>query len=228
MTAKPWPSYWPAGDAALGVEFGQTIDPAINRQVHALARLLDQAPLPGIIETVPTYCSLLIHYDPWRLSYQEVLAWARSKTAQAESLPPVRPRCLEIPTVYGGRFGPDLVYVAQVHHLSPAEVIRLHSRADYVVYMMGFMPGFPYLGGLPLELETPRLETPRTLVPAGSVGLAGKQTGIYPLASPGGWRLIGYTPLRLFNAEADPPTLLNPGDQVRFVPIPPGALPDGA
>ena len=228
MTTNSWPSYWPAGDAALGVEFGQTIDPAINRQVPALARLLDHAPLPGVIETVPTYRSLLIHYNPLRLSYQEVLAWAQSKVAQAESLPPVQPRRLEVPTVYGGEFGPDLDFVAEFHHLSPAEVIRLHSGADYMVYMMGFMPGFPYLGGLPIELETPRLDTPRTLVRAGSVGLAGNQTGVYPLASPGGWRLIGYTPLRLFNAEKDPPTLLNPGDQVRFVPIPPEALPDGA
>jgi len=219
MPTEMWPRFQPVGDAALAVEFGETIDPEVNRRVMAFAQGLEQARLPGIGDIVPTYRSVLVHYDPLVLSYSAAVAWAQSQAAPRSVAPAAARRRIEIPTVYGGEHGPDLDFVAQAHGLSLEDVIRLHSRVDYTVYMMGFMPGFPYLGGLPLELETPRLETPRTQVPAGSVGIAGKQTGIYPLDSPGGWRLIGRTSLRLFDVDLDPPALLAPGDLVRFVPI---------
>ena len=222
MNTEPWPDYRPVGDGALVVEFGDLIDPAINQRVQAFAQQLGVARLPGVTDIVPTYRSLLVHYDPLRLSYNQVTAWARAQSQPAAQSLPASRRCVEIPTVYGGEYGSDLDFVAGYHHVSPADIIRWHSGAKYTVYMMGFMPGFPYLGGLPPELETPRLETPRTLVRAGSVGIAGPQTGIYPLDSPGGWRIIGRTTMKLFDPALDPPALLAPGDLVRFVPVSPG------
>jgi inhibitor of KinA len=219
MSPERWPAYRAAGDAALLVEFGDTLDPEINRRALAFAEQVAQAHAPGITDSVPTYCAVLIHYEPLQLSFQTVTAWAQAQLAQTTPLTALRRHQIEIPTCYGGEAGPDLEFVAHYHHLTPEEVVRQHSRMDYTVYMMGFMPGFPYLGGLPPELETPRLETPRTRVPAGSVGLAGKQTGIYPLESPGGWRIIGQTAVKLFDPALDPPALLAPGDQVRFVPV---------
>jgi inhibitor of KinA len=221
----------PVGDAALLVSFGERIDLEINRRVHALAQRLSQEPLDGFIESVPAYCSLLVHYDPLVVDYPAVLAWV---VGNVEPLKPLitdptdhfptfqtafQPRRVEIPTVYGGEDGPDLEFVAQYHHLTPEEVIRIHSGVDYPVYMLGFTPGFAYLGGLDARIVTPRLDQPRTRIPAGSVGIAGMQTGVYPLDTPGGWRIIGRTSLRLFDPLADPPALLAPGDIVRFIPI---------
>lgn len=211
----------PLGDSALVVEFGQEIDPAINRRVHTLANLLALEPLDGVVESVPTYRSLLVRYDPLRLDYDRVAGWARSKASRADSLPAIQPRRIEAPVVYGGDFGPDLQFVAEHNHLSADEVIRIHSSAEYSVYMMGFTPGFPYLGKLDPAIAAPRLETPRTRVRAGSVGIAGLQTGIYPVDSPGGWRIIGWTPLALFDPSREPPFLFAPGDRVRFVPVEP-------
>jgi inhibitor of KinA len=219
MPSRQWPTYQAVGDAALVVEFGDTIDLEVNQRVQAFARWLQEAHRPGLTDIVPTYRSVLLHYDPLVLDCQEVIAWAQAQYTQVHDHPLTGRRRIEIPTLYGGESGPDLDFVARYHGLSVEDVIRRHSQVDYIVYMMGFMPGFPYLGGLPAELETPRLETPRTLIRAGSVGLAGKQTGIYPLDSPGGWRLIGRTGIRLFDPTLDPPTLLAPGDQVRFVPV---------
>jgi KipI family sensor histidine kinase inhibitor len=213
------PRFLLAGDAALVVEFGDEISLEINRRVHALARVLEQNPLPGLREAVPSYRSLLIHYDPLRLCHTEVEEFVSEvlQTGGQTSLP--EPQLVEIPTTYGGEFGPDIQFVAEQHGLSVKEVVQLHSGTTYTVYMLGFTPGFPYLGEIPASLATPRLDTPRTTVPAGSVGIAGTQTGIYPIASPGGWRLIGRTPVTLFAPQRSPPTLLKPGDQVRFVPI---------
>ncbi len=213
------PRFLPAGDAALLVELGETIDPDINRRVHALARALLEIARPGLEEAVPSYCSLLVHYDPTVLSYAEVQSLVAAALRQCRESPSLEPRTVTIPTAYGGEFGPDIAYVASKHGLSTAEVVRLHSEATYTVYMLGFTPGFPYLGGLPAQLATPRLATPRTAVPAGSVGIAGHQTGIYPLSTPGGWQIIGRTPYTLFDPLRDPPALLQPGDRVRFVPI---------
>ncbi len=220
MTFYGEPRLLLAGDSALVVEFGDEISLEVNRKVHALADALGKASLPGLGEAVPTYRSLLIHYDPLRLSCDEVKAFVSEVLQTCEEKLPLKPRVVEIPVVYGGESGPDIEFVAEHSGLfSVEEVIRLHSGAAYTVYMLGFAPGFAYLGGMPEAIATPRLETPRTLVPAGSVGIAGEQTGIYPIATPGGWRLIGRTPLKLFDPEHDPPTLLKAGDTVRFVPI---------
>lgn len=219
MSAKEPPRYVPVGDAAILIEFGDRIDEAVNRRVRSLAATLAQEPLHGLIEAVPTYRSLLLHYDPLHLDYVTLERWARERLEQSGALALPEPRQVEIPTVYGGPYGPDLNFVARHNGLSAQEVIRIHSGTAYPVFMIGFTPGFPYLGGVDAAIAAPRLETPRTQVPAGSVGIAGQQTGVYPLASPGGWRIIGRTPLRLFDPHTDPPALLAPGDRVRFVPI---------
>jgi len=208
-----------AGDSALVVEFGNEISQEVNRRVHTLANALGEGSFPGLGELVPTYRSLLVHYDPLRLSCDEVKALVSEVFQKCEESPSFEPRLIEIPVIYGGEFGPDIEFVAEYNGLLIEEVISLHSEATYTVYMLGFSPGFAYLGGMPEAIATPRLETPRALVPAGSVGIAGEQTGIYPIATPGGWRLIGRTPLKLFDAERNPPTLLKAGDLVRFVPM---------
>jgi inhibitor of KinA len=208
-----------AGDSAVVVEFGDEISQKVNRKVLSLADALGESALFGLGELVPTYRSLLVHYDPLHLSYAEVGAFISEALPKCEERPPLETRVVEVPVVYGGEFGPDIEFVAEHNGLSVQEVITLHSDAAYTVYMLGFTPGFAYLGGMSEAIATPRLETPRTLVPAGSVGIAGEQTGIYPIATPGGWRLIGRTPLELFDPEGDPPTLLRAGDKVRFVPI---------
>jgi KipI family sensor histidine kinase inhibitor len=209
----------PVGDSALLVSLGERIDPAINQRVHALARRLSEAKIAGLEECVPGYATLLVHYDPSACSYPDLLSQVRRFIDQPDEIHDWQPREIEIPVVYGGENGPDLAFIAEHCGLSEAEVIRLHSSADYTVYMMGFMPGFPYLGGLDRRIAAPRLATPRSRVPAGSVGIAGEQTGVYPLESPGGWRLIGRTRFNLFDPGSENPFLLAPGDKVRFVSI---------
>ena len=211
-------SYRPAGDSAILIQFGNAIDLELNRRVHALAARILAAPLEGIGEPVPGYATLLVHYDPLRLEYPQALDWLQRQVDQAAGLALTAPREVQVPVHYGGEHGPDLDFVARQAGLSPGEVVRLHASGLYPVYFLGFTPGFPYLGGLDSRLACPRLETPRERVPAGSVGIAGPQTGIYPVDSPGGWRLIGWTPLRLFDPLRDPPALLAPGDVVRFIP----------
>jgi KipI family sensor histidine kinase inhibitor len=181
--------------------------------------MLTRAAHPGIVETVPTYRSLIVHYDPRLLPPAELESIARrADEALAQVTLPLS-RVIEVPTLYGGESGPDLADVAAHAGLSADDAVAAHTGADYLVYMIGFMPGFPYLGGLSPRLGMPRLGTPRTRVPAGSVGIAGHQTGIYPTASPGGWRLIGRTPLRLFDVARTPPAILQAGDYVRFVSV---------
>jgi len=214
------PRFLLAGDAALVVEFGDEISLEINRQVHILAHALEQSPFPGLRESVPSYRSLLVHYDPLQLSCGEIEDLVSKALQECEDLSPPEPRLIEIPTVYGREFGPDIEFVAEQNGLSVEQVVAIHSIVTYTVYMLGFTPGFPYMGTLSEAIVTPRLATPRQSVPAGSVGIADSQTGIYPIASPGGWRLIGRTPLILFDPERSPPTVLRPGDRVRFVPIP--------
>jgi inhibitor of KinA len=216
----PDPRYLPAGDQGLVVEYGDTIDPAINRRVRALFHALDAAAIPGIVDLVPTYRSLLVTYDPLRLSPDDLQRTLERTEASLDSAPARAPRVVEVPTAYGGTFGPDLPFVASHNGLSEDDVVRIHSGTDYLVYMMGFSPGFPYLGGMSDRIATPRLATPRTAIPAGSVGIAQAQTGIYPVESPGGWQLIGRTPVRLFDPERQPPVLVEAGDFIRFVPVP--------
>lgn len=221
MTEAPptYPRLRIAGDCGLLVEYGDEIDPDVNRKVRSMTLLMKSEPPAGIIETVPSYRSILVRYDPSITTPDRLLAAVaglEERSAQIE-IPP--PRVIEIPVCYGGELGPDIEHVAAVNGLSVAEVVERHARPEYLIYMVGFTPGFPFLGGLDTELHTPRLETPRKLVPAGSVGIANGQTGVYPIASPGGWQLIGRTPLRLFAPERDKPFLYRAGDRIRFVPI---------
>ena len=211
--------FLPAGDKALAVELGDSISPETNRRVRDLFLAIGNQQIPGIIDLVPTYRSLLVYYDPLRLPLAELeerLAALEQHLDQAAVKPP---KLVEIPTLYGGEYGPDLGHVAEHNGLTPEEIIQIHSGTDYLVYMMGFTPGFPYLGGMSERIATPRLQTPRTLIPAGSVGIAERQTGIYPIESPGGWQLIGRTPVQLFDPKREPPVVVEAGDYIRFVSI---------
>jgi inhibitor of KinA len=214
-----WPRLVPAGEAALLVEFGDTIDPATNRRVHDLLAAVEAARFPEILDLVPTYRSLLVSYDATLTTFAALGEKIRSLDQRGTDAPHARRRVVEIPTCYGGSFGPDLSFVADYHHLAPAEVIEIHAGTDYLVYMMGFSPGFTYLGGMSERIATPRLKTPRTAIPAGSVGIAQQQTGIYPVESPGGWQLIGRTPVTLFDPSRVPPVVVEAGDFIRFVPV---------
>lgn len=202
------------------VELGDAIDPALNARVHRLARAVREALGDEVVEVVPSYRSLLVVFDPLRLARAVLQARVAELAPPSDAEGEARAaRLVTIPVCYGGEHGPDLAGVAAHAGLPEAEVVRLHAASSYLVYMLGFTPGFPYLGGLDPRLATPRLATPRTEVPAGAVAIGGAQTGIYPVASPGGWRLVGRTPLRLFDPGAPSPFLLAPGDRVRFRPV---------
>jgi len=212
--------YLPFGDAALVVEFGDTISLEINRRVVALDSAILKAEIRGVEELVPTYRSLLARYDPLKISYEQLVFRVKDLEEKLkDSHAKMEGRKVVVPVVYGGEYGPDLGHVAQLHGLTEEQVVRLHSEREYRVYMIGFVAGFPYLGEVADEIATPRLETPRLKVSAGSVGIAEKQTGIYPCDAPGGWQIIGRTPIRLFDPWQQPPTPLNSGDTVKFKPI---------
>ncbi|MGE5701762.1 MAG: 5-oxoprolinase subunit PxpB [Clostridia bacterium] len=210
----------PAGDKAILVQFDQEISVRVNNQVSALAKTLVQLGLSGVEELVPAYASLLIYYNPLRISYARLVHTVQTLCTQETTVEQTEPRTVVIPACYGGECGPDLADVADYHGITQEEVVRIHSSAVYRVYMLGFSPGFPYLGGLSTQIATPRLSSPRLKVSSGSIGIAGAQTGIYPLSSPGGWRLIARTPLRLFDlSNSHKPFLLQAGDQLQFVPV---------
>ena len=214
------PTISPVGDRAISIDFGQVIDPTINRHIRQTIERIKELQLDGIIELVPTYCALLVEYDAMQYSYSEICniiepTLDEGMTDTTNELVTV----VEVPTVYGGEFGPDLSFVASHNHLSEDEVISIHSGTDYLVYMLGFIPGFTYLGGMDSRIATPRLSSPRTLIPAGSVGIAGEQTGTYPSDSPGGWQIIGRTPVTMYDMSKAQAALLKAGDYVRYVPI---------
>ena len=214
------PTISPVGDRAISIDFGQVIDPKINRHIRQTIERIKELQLEGIIELVPTYCALLVEYDAMLYSYSEICniiepTLEEGMTDTTNELVTV----VEVPTVYGGEFGPDLSFVATHNHLSEDEVVSIHSGTDYLVYMLGFIPGFTYLGGMDSRIATPRLSSPRTLIPAGSVGIAGEQTGTYPSDSPGGWQIIGRTPVTMYDMSKAQVALLNAGDYVRYVPI---------
>jgi KipI family sensor histidine kinase inhibitor len=212
--------YLPFGDTALLVEFGESISLEANRKVVALNEAILKTELPEVEELVPTYRSLLVRYNPLKTTYEQLVFRVREIEKRLnDSTREVKGRIVTVPVVYGGEYGPDIDYVALSHGLTEDKVVRLHSERDYRVFMLGFVAGFPYLGEVPDEIATPRLETPRLRVPTGSVGIAEKQTGIYPVEAPGGWRIIGRTTLRLFDPLWHPPALLSSGDIVRFKPI---------
>ncbi len=219
MTNLATPRFLLNGDTAVSAVFGDSISEEVNQTIRAFQLLLTERKVPGIVETVPTYCSLMIHYDPDRISCDRLLGTLKELAASIDTaaLPPSE--VLEIPVLYGGEMGPDLAHVAENAGISEEEVVKRHSAPEYLIYMLGFTPGFTYLGGLDPSIETPRLKTPRVSIPAGSVGIAGKQTGIYPIASPGGWQLIGRTPVRMYDPLRETPILPRAGQYIHFFPI---------
>ncbi|MCP1358185.1 5-oxoprolinase subunit PxpB [Aneurinibacillus migulanus] len=225
---------YPLGDAAAVIELGEEISEAVHRKVKALSIQLEAQPIPGMIEYVPAFTTVTVFYDPYRVlremgvqlseagmsglvsPYRKVHDMLERMVAEIGDEAEIAARVIEIPVCYGEEFGPDLEFVANHNGLTPEEVIRIHSSAEYLVYMVGFAPGFPYLGGMPEAIAAPRRPSPRLAIPAGSVGIAGKQTGVYPIETPGGWQIIGRTPIELFIPDSDPPTILASGDRICF------------
>ena len=207
------------GDRGLLLEFGDEISREINEKVRRMALAIQAEILEGIIEAVPTYRSLLIIYNPSTLPLEDLKKRLELIEEGLRQTPLPQPNLIKIPVAYGGFYGPDLEGVAEYHQISQEEVIRLHCSKPYLIYMIGFMPGFPYMGELPQALVTPRLKTPRLIVPKGSVAIAQKQTGIYSMESPGGWQLLGRTPVDLFDPNNNPPSILQMGDFVQFYPV---------
>ena len=214
----------PMGDRALVIEFGDRPSPELSARIAAAAQQLRASPPPGVLDIVPAYTTLALHYDPvligvgttpYEALIQKIETWLH---AQADAKMP-HGRLVEIPVCYGGGFGEDLDEVARQHGLTPEAVATIHAGTEYRVYMLGFVPGFAYLGDLDARIATSRRDSPRPRVPAGSVAIGGAQTGVYPLETPGGWQLIGRTPLRMFTPDSEPPCLLRVGDTVRFVAI---------
>lgn len=217
------------------VELGTQIELTTHRRVQALSAYLDRQPLPGMVEYVPAFTNITIFYDSlqviiyqenesmqdmtWKNPYSFIYSALVHILDEMDDSVEYKPKTVEIPVCYGDEFGPDLEYVAHVNGLTPEEVIRIHSQGEYLTYMVGFAPGFPYLGGLSEQIAAPRRETPRLKIPAGTVGIAGTQTGVYPIETPGGWQLIGKTPVNLFRPKQWPPTLLQAGNIVKFTPI---------
>jgi inhibitor of KinA len=216
----------PLGDSAVMITLGDAIDERTHRLVRAASERIRSEPPQGFIDLVPAFISIVVHYDPIVASnkgggspQRSVVQFLRDRLEGLDVAELAEPRMVEVPVCYGGELGPDLDDVANAHGLTADEVVQLHAGGDYLVYMVGFMPGFAYLGGLPERLSTPRRKTPRTAVPAGTVGIGGRQTGVYPLVSPGGWNLIGRTPVKIFDIAREQPALLLTGDRVRFRPI---------
>lgn len=211
--------FQPASDQSLLIYFGQRMTPDAHQSVRKLLRLLKQKPVSGVRNLNPAYSSILVTFDALRLNHADLEEILRGYVQRLDALRIPKGRELKIPTCYGGEFGPDLNEVASLHALTPAQAIELHASVTYTVYFLGFVPGFAYLGELPEALATPRLNTPRRSTSPGSVGIAGNQTGVYPFATPGGWRLIGRTPIAMFRPDRKAMSFLSIGDRVRFTPI---------
>lgn len=209
----------PSGDSAVLIQLGSVISPQVNAAVHALDAGIKSANINGIVETVPAFASLLVLYDPVVIGYEEISGTLRAICENPTSVSERKSFLYTIPVCYGDEFGEDLEDVAAHAGMSADEVVRCHSERTYLIYMLGFLPGFPYLGGLDPAIVCPRLASPRQKIEAGSVGIGGEQTGVYPLASPGGWRLIGRTPVKLYDPNRAEPIFYSPGDSVKFSPI---------
>jgi KipI family sensor histidine kinase inhibitor len=211
--------YLTAGDRALVIEFGDKIEEQVNSKIRSLTLAIEREGIIGIIETIPTYRSLMVIYEPMVIELEDLIDKVKSIQAKMDEMKLPEAKIIEIPTLYGGEYGPDIEFVAEHNKISQGEVIKIHTSMEYLIYMIGFTPGFPYLGGMNDKIATPRLQTPRTKIPVGSVGIAGTQTGIYPIESPGGWQLIGRTPVKLYDPYRKNPVLLNAGDYIKFVQI---------
>lgn len=218
------------GDSALIMQVGNDINEKTHQRIVNIINLMEAEPFEGFIEAVPGYNNITVYYDPItvlfhykhnenKTSFNFVSDILFDYVNRTKNKAAAKSRLIEIPVIYGDEFGPDLEYVAKYNNITPEKVIELHTEKDYLVYMIGFAPGFPYLAGIHKSIATPRKKKPRPKIPAGSVGIAGEQTGMYPLDSPGGWQIIGQTPIDLFTPESSTPTLLQSGDQVRFIPI---------
>jgi inhibitor of KinA len=209
----------PFGDCGLRVQLGDSISKKINAKVRSLSWFLEKENINGIMEWIPTYTAVSIYYDPYIITFEEIKKYVESMEEKLEkiTLPPAN--VIKIPVLYGGEVGSDLEHVANSNRLSVEEVIRIHTSSDYLIYMMGFTPGFPYLGGMSEKISTPRLKEPRLKIPVGSVGIAGSQTGVYSMETPGGWQIIGKTPVRLYDPDRRKPILLQAGNYIRFVQV---------
>jgi KipI family sensor histidine kinase inhibitor len=208
-----------AGDSSILIQFGNSIDPEINGKIAATVQLMREQHIEGVVDIIPAFCSLLINYDPRVISYDRMRTRMEQILSMEIASGTRKKKVYEIPVCYGGSFGPDLATIAEHAGLSPQEVIDIHASTDYLIYMLGFLPGFTYLGGLDERIHTPRLANPRIRIPAGSVGIGGSQTGIYPMDSPGGWQLMGMTPVKTYDPEREVPILVEAGDYIRFVPV---------
>lgn len=210
--------YLISGDRAIIMEFGDEIAKDINARIRSTMNAID-GNIDGIVEMTPTYRSITIVYDPMKLTYKDLVEKLRQYENTNSSEEETKVNLIEIPTLYGGEYGPDMDFVKSNAGLSAEEVVKIHTGTDYLVYMLGFAPGFTYLGGMDERIATPRLKSPRLKIEAGSVGIAGSQTGMYPSESPGGWQLIGRTPLKLYNPEEEPPVFIQAGDYIRYISI---------
>ena len=208
-----------AGDSSLLIEFGNEISPEINQKMKTTVKLMKEQHIEGVVDMIPAFCSLLINYDPRVISYEELYDRMKALVKVEVKAEAGVKRVFEIPVCYGGAYGPDIENIAEHAGLSVEEVIKIHSSRDYLIYMLGFLPGFTYLGGLDERIHTPRLANPRLKINAGSVGIGGSQTGIYPLDSPGGWQLMGMTPVKTYDPEIEVPILMEAVDYIRFVPV---------
>ena len=208
--------YLVSGDCAVCVEFGNKICPDINTKIRAFKIAVEKSGIEGIVETVPTYRSLLVHYKPEVIGFKELTEKFEELMGSISNIQIPPPTVIEIPVLYGGEMGPDIENVASHNGKTVEEVIQIHTSEEYLIYMLGFIAGFPYLGGMSKEIATPRLKSPRVKIDGGSVGIAGEQTGVYPVDSPGGWQLIGRTPLKLYDADREKPVLLEAGQYIKF------------
>ena len=213
--------YLVSGDCSVCVEFGNEISPEINKKIRAVKIAVEKSGIEGIVETVPTYRSLLVYYKPEIISFREISEKFEELMGSLDNIEIPPPTVIEIPVLYGGEMGPDIQNVAEHNGKTVEEVIQIHTSEEYLIYMIGFIAGFPYLGGMSKEIATPRLKSPRVKIDGGSVGIAGEQTGVYPVDSPGGWQLIGRTPLKLYDAEREKPVLLEAGQYIKFKSVTP-------